>query len=85
MIKKGDLVMLADDQWTVPGALSAIKYFHRIQKSYGGKPMLVIEVFDRDQTSGNIAGTSQSIIVFVDGHKHAFSSTLLRVVNEEKD
>ena len=85
MIKKGDLVMLADDQWTVPGALSAIKYFHRIQKSYGGKPMLVIDVFDRDTGLKPVVSSSQSIVVFVDGHKHAFSSTLLRVVNEEKD
>ena len=84
--------MLADDQWKVPGALSAIKYFHRIQKSYGGKTMLVIKVFDNErygstsmQDAANIASTSQSIVVFVDGHKHAFSSTLLRVVNEEKD
>jgi|TARA_R110000822_G_scaffold28380_3_gene84352 hypothetical protein len=85
MIKKGDLVMLADDRWKVPGALSAIKYFHRIQKNYSGKPMLVIEVFEKEQTSGVTLAGNQTIVVFVDGHKHAFSSTLLKVISEEKD
>ena len=40
MIKPGDLVMIADDKWTAPGALSAIKYFQRLQHDYSGKTMI---------------------------------------------
>ena len=31
MINPGDLVMLADEKWVVPGALTALKYFQRLQ------------------------------------------------------
>ena len=49
MIKPGDLVMIADDKWTVPGALSAIKYFQRLQHDYSGKTMIVLEVREREK------------------------------------
>ena len=79
--------MLADDQWKVPGALSAIKYFHRIQKNYSGKPMLVIKAFSKEQTTGDdtFLDVDQEIVVFVDGHKRVFSSTILKIISEEKD
>ena len=82
MIKTGDLVMLADDDWVVPGALTALKYFKRLQDQYAGKPMLVIETHEKKNPNIAIAGYDQSVVVIVDGHKQVFTSSLLRVVNE---
>lgn len=84
MIKPGDLVVLADDNWTVPGALTAIKYFQRLRENYGGKVMLVLSVQDKSKSREvNIAGADTSVIVMVDGLKQVFTSSVLKVVNEE--
>ena len=81
MIKPGDLVMLADDKWTVPGALSAIKYFYRLRENYSGKPMVVLAVKEKEMIRGwKTAGVDRDIIVFVDNKKLCLSSSLLRVV-----
>lgn len=84
MIKPGDLVMLADEKWVVPGALTALKYFKRMQDQYGGKPMLVIETQKKKNPPHiTVAGYDQSIVVMVDGGKQVFTASLLKVVNEE--
>lgn len=84
MIKPGDLVVLADDNWKVPGALTAIKYFQRLRESYGGKVMLVLSVQDKSKSREvNIAGADKSVVVMVDGLKQVFTSAVLKVVNEE--
>ena len=83
MIKPGDLVVLADENWVVPGALTALKYFKRLKDQYGGKPMLVLEVYEKKNPNIAIAGYDQSVVVIVDGHTQVFASSLLRVVNEE--
>ena len=31
MIKPGDLVMLSNEKWDVPGALTALKFYQRLQ------------------------------------------------------
>jgi len=83
MMKPGDLVMLADDKWVVPGALTALKYFQRLRDIYGGKPMIVLEVRDKPKTrvrSENVAGLDKSIVVMVEGHKQVFTSSLLKVI-----
>ena len=83
MIKPGDLVMLADEGWVAPGALTALKYFQRLRDKYGGKPMIVLEVKDKPKTrvrSENVAGLDKSIVVMVEGHKQVFTSSLLRVI-----
>ena len=86
MIKSGDLVMLADDKWVVPGALTALKYYQRLRDKYGGKPMIVLEVRDKPKTqhvrSESVTGLDKSIVVMVEGHKQVFTSSLLKVVNE---
>jgi phosphoribosylformimino-5-aminoimidazole carboxamide ribonucleotide (ProFAR) isomerase len=82
MIKPGDLVMLANDTWKVPGALSAVKYFHRLQEDYGNKVMVVLEVREKELIRGwKTAGVDRDIIVFVNSKKICLSSSLLRVVD----
>jgi hypothetical protein len=86
MIKPGDLVMLADESWVVPGALTALKYFQRLRTEYGGKTMIVLEVSDKPipqyTHKDQIAGLDKNVIVMVDGRKQIFTSSLLRVVDE---
>ena len=84
MIEPGDLVMLADENWVVPGALTALKYFQRLQADYGGKPMIVLEVNDKPKPQyvheDDVAGLDKLVVVMVEGHKQVFTSSLLRVV-----
>ena len=81
MIKPGDLVMLADDKWTVPGALSAVKYFYRLREAYSGKSMIVLEVREKELIRGwKTAGVDRDIIVFVDNQKVCLASSLLQVI-----
>lgn len=86
MIKPGDLVMIADEGWVVPGALTALKYFQRLRDEYEGKTMIVLEVSDKPRPQythkDQIAGLDKNVVVMVDGRKQIFTSSLLRVVNE---
>ena len=86
MIKPGDLVMLADDKWVVPGALTALKYFQRMRTNFGGKPMIVLEVNDKPKPQyvheDDVAGLDKSVVVMVEGGKQIFTSSLLRVIDE---
>ena len=86
MIKPGDLVMLADEGWVAPGALTALKYFQRLRTDYGGKPMIVLEVNDKPRPQythkDQIACLDKNVVVMVDGKKQIFTSSLLRVVDE---
>jgi len=82
MIKPGDLVMIADDKWTVPGALSAIKYFQRLKEDYSGKTMIVLEVREKPPLQGqnNTAGLDNDVFVLVDNSVKCFTSSLLKVI-----
>ena len=86
MIKPGDLVMLADEGWVAPGALTALKYFQRLRTDYGGKTMIVLEVNAKPRPQythkDQIAGLDKNVVVMVDGGKQIFTSSLLRVVDE---
>ena len=81
MIKPGDLVTLADDTWTAPGALSAIKYFKNLQEEYSGKTMIVLEVREKPPIRyHNPRGFEKDVIVLVDRTVKSFESSLLRVI-----
>lgn len=81
MIKPGDLVMIADDKWTVPGALTAIRYFQNIKHEYSGKTMIVLRVKENEPIRGyHTAGFDRDIFVLVDGTVKCFTSSLLKVV-----
>jgi hypothetical protein len=80
MIKQGDLVMLTDEKWVVPGALTALKFYKRLQVELEGKPMLVLDVIE----SGTPNRPTKTITVFVDGYKKKLNQSLLKVVNEER-
>jgi len=81
MMKPGDLVMIADDKWIVPGALSAIKYFQRLQHEYSGKTMIVLEVREREKIRGwKTAGLDRDVFVLVDNAVKCFTSSLLKVI-----
>mgnify|MGYP001375205277 CR=1 FL=1 len=77
MIKPGDLVMLSDGKWSVPGALTALKFYQRLKDEVGGKTMIVLDVYD----SGRI-DSSKNALVLVNGYKKTLSCKLLKVVNE---
>ena len=77
MIKAGDLVMLSDERWKVPGALTALKYYQRLKDEIGEKPMIVLDIF----STGRI-DSSKNALVFVNGYKKTLSCKLLKVVNE---
>ena len=76
MIKPGDLVMLTDEKWVVPGALTALKFYQRLQNEIGGKTMIVLSTFDSGKKP------TKNALVFVDGYKKTLSCKLLKVVNE---
>ena len=81
MIKPGDLVTLADDTWTVPGALSAIKYFKNLQQEYSGKTMIVLEVREKLPIRyHNPRAFERDVIVLVDRTVKSFESSLLKVI-----
>jgi len=81
MIKPGDLVMIADDKWTVPGALSAIKYFQNLKEDYAGKTMIVLEVREKPPIRYHSAGGfDRDVFVLVDRTVQRFESSLLKVI-----
>ena len=80
MIKPGDLVMIADDKWTVPGALTAIKYFQNIKHEYAGKAMIVLKVSEREPIRYHTTGLDRDVFVLVDGTMKCFTSSLLKVI-----
>ena len=77
MIKPGDLVMLSDEKSLIPGALTALKFYKRLQDEIGGKTMIVLDIFP----TGRI-DSSKNALVFVNGYKKTLSCKLLKVVNE---
>ncbi len=78
MIKPGDLVMLSNENWNVPGALTALKFYQRLQNQLEGKLMLVLSVHE----AGTVNRPSKNAIVYVDGYKKTLNTRLLKVVNE---
>ena len=76
MIKPGDLVMLSDERWVVPGALTALKFYQRLQNEIGGKTMIVLSTFDSGKNP------TKNALVLVNGYKKTLSCKLLKVVNE---
>lgn len=67
-MKKGDLVVLKQNV-SMPGALTAVKFFKRLHDEVGGSHMIVLSVH------GN------SVIVLVNGYKKVLNSEFLEVAN----
>jgi len=78
MVKTGDLVMLTNDKWAVPGALTALKFYKRLQNELDGKTMLVLSVHE----AGTAHRPTRNAIVYVSGYKKTLNTKLLKVVNE---
>ena len=78
MVKTGDLVMLTNDKWAVPGALTALKFYKRLQNELDGEAMLVLSVHE----AGTVDRPTRNAIVYVNGYKKTLNTKLLKVVNE---
>ena len=75
-MKIGDLVVLKDN-WAVPGALTALKFYGRIKEEVGTSSMLVIDIYKKD-------GRPFSALVLVNGYKKVLNLSLLKVVSESR-
>ncbi len=68
-LKIGSLVRLREE-WPVPGALTAIKFYQRLKDEVSDKNMLVLAVHDK------------SVLVLLNGYKKVLSIELIEVVHE---
>ena len=70
-MKKGDLITMIDfSDINIPGALTAMKFYRRLEESIGGKTGLVVEV------NGN------NIVALFGGTKKIINKQMVRVINE---